>query len=152
MDKESLIDILLTRNPHSPLVPSEVWNRELTVEIDLLYGMEMLKAGLHLLNDDIDRCHHIAQERPTPEGNYWHAILHRREPDYSNSKYWYRKVGEHPVFSLLREEFSDWDPFTFVDWCEGTSRGTGEKSESWLRDVQMKEMAYLLKHVEGERN
>lgn len=111
----------------------------------------MVKAGLYLLNDDIERCHHIAQDTPTPEGNYWHAILHRREPDYSNSNYWYRRVGEHPVFSQLQGDYPEWDPFSFVDWCEGASRRRSEKPKSWLEEVQAKEMAYLLDHVRGDR-
>src|SRR5437868_4066766 len=61
-------------------------------------------AGLWLYFDFLDESHAISQELDTPEGSYWHAIMHRREPDAWNSKYWWRKVGPHPVLARLREE------------------------------------------------
>jgi hypothetical protein len=30
--------------------------------------------------------------------------MHRREPDPSNSKYWWRKVASHPVLDQLRKK------------------------------------------------
>lgn len=59
------------------------------------------KAGLWLRANDLDQSHRISQGVSTSEGSYWHAIMHRREPDYSNSLYWFRRVGAHPVFELL---------------------------------------------------
>src|SRR6516165_1333879 len=47
-------------------------------------------AGLWLFHDFLDESHAISQDIDTIEGSYWHAILHRREPDYVNSKYWFR--------------------------------------------------------------
>ena len=147
MSKKNLIGTLLNRDPLPSLEPCAVWNRNFSDKIDAIDEGGLVKAGLHLLNDDIDRCHRIAQDTPTAEGNYWHAILHRREPDYFNSKYWYRRVGEHPVFSQLRQEFHEWNPCEFVDWCESSSTGKGVKSVSWLEDVQAKEMKHLLNYL-----
>src|SRR5262245_3674168 len=42
-------------------------------------------AGLWLAHDFLDESHAISQEIETPDGSYWHAIMHRREPDYWNS-------------------------------------------------------------------
>jgi len=85
-------------------------------------------AGLWLLYDHLEECHAIAQSIETPDGSYWHAIMHRREGDFFNSKYWYRRVRELEIFpSLLHEAKSvmperfpmqRWDPFLFVDCCE----------------------------------
>src|SRR5687767_6605154 len=40
-------------------------------------------AGLWLLFDELERAHRIVQEIPTPTGSFWHAIVHRREGDFS---------------------------------------------------------------------
>jgi hypothetical protein len=41
-------------------------------------------AGLWLLHDFLDEAHAVSQDIGTVEGSYWHGIMHRREPDYSN--------------------------------------------------------------------
>ena len=58
-------------------------------------------AGLWLLWDYLDESHHVSQSLETPEGSYWHGIMHWREPDYGNSKYWFRRVGQHAIFPQL---------------------------------------------------
>lgn len=69
-----------------------------------------LQAGLWLLVDDLERSHAISQGIDTPTGSYWHAIMHRREGDFSNAKYWLRQAGSHPVWESLAM-----DPSAFVD-------------------------------------
>src|SRR5579884_1380986 len=59
-------------------------------------------AGLWLYFSCSEECHRIAQDLDTPEGSFWHAILHRQEPDSGNSAYWFRRTGFHPVFPALR--------------------------------------------------
>jgi hypothetical protein len=84
-------------------------------------------AGLWLRCNCLDESHRISQEVPTPEGSFWHGIMHRREGDYGNAKYWFRRVGRHPVFDPLAAEAKKlmalsaetWDPFAFVDLVEG---------------------------------
>lgn len=44
------------------------------------------RAGLWLYHNFLDESHAISQELDTPTGGYWHAILHRREPDFDNPK------------------------------------------------------------------
>src|SRR5437588_4341020 len=62
------------------------------------------RAGMWLLFDFLDESHAISQELHTPEGSYWHGLLHRREPDFSNSAYWFRRVGAHSIYEPLRVE------------------------------------------------
>ncbi len=147
MTLDDITELFLHRKPLPSLVPKGVWRNELIAEIEGMAAPPLVKAGLHLWNDDIDRCHSIAQAHATPEGNYWHAILHRREPDYSNSKYWYRRVGEHAIFSDLRATWPEWDPLAFVDWCQATARGTNGKPREWLEEIQAREMERLLAFV-----
>ena len=62
------------------------------------------QAGLWLLVGDLDRSHTISQDITTPDGSYWHGIMHRREGDYENAKYWFRRVGQHAVLEELSNE------------------------------------------------
>lgn len=81
-------------------------------------------SGIWLLHNFLDPSHEISQEIQTREGSFWHAIMHRLEGDFWNSKYWYRKVGNHPVFGSLAEG-DDWDPEDFVDRCESAQGSSG---------------------------
>ncbi len=108
-------------------------------------------AGLWLYHDFLDESHTLSQDIDTPTGSYWHAILHRREPDASNAAYWFRRVGNHPVFGLLAEEAQAlglrltsgrWDPFVFIELCE-KHRKSGTPEEDTLRRVQRREWELL---------
>ena len=72
-------------------------------------------SGLWLLHNFLDRSHDISQEIQSPEGSFWHAIMHRLEGDFWNSKYWYRKVGNHSAYQSVQP---NWNPETYVDSCE----------------------------------
>ena len=119
-------------------------------------------AGVWLLHDYLDESHAISQGIDTTSGSFWHAIMHRREGDFSNAKYWFRNVGHHPVFAALAERArvaaslryagasfgetclhdGDWDPFTFVDLCQAVARGQTAPRELCL-DVQQAEWELL---------
>ncbi len=89
-------------------------------------------SGLWLLAGELDRSHTLSQSIDSPEGSFWHAIMHRREGDFGNSKYWFRRVGEHPVLDQLAQlsESTYADPYQFVDAC---SRVKDRGSESYQR-------------------
>lgn len=83
-------------------------------------------SGLWLLYNHLHRSHDISQSIETAEGSWWHAIMHRTEGDFSNSKYWYRRVGEHELFAEIEADF---DPYAFVDRCQQEYR-SGELSQT----------------------
>lgn len=104
-------------------------------------------AALWLYHDFLDESHALSQEIETPTGSYWHAILHRREPDPSNAKYWFRRAGPHPVLTLLREQapalgFDYQSPQSFVDFVERV-RATGTPEEEVAKQVQNLEWQLL---------
>jgi hypothetical protein len=104
---------------------------------------ECCLAAIWLLHDFLGESHSISQQIDTPEGSYWHAIMHRREGDFTNSKYWYRRVGQHPVFKSLSELHKlDWDPYSFVDECQAAVRGKLNAREMCL-DLQQSEWELL---------
>ncbi len=131
--------------------------------INAPYGNACLAAA-YLFIDHWDTAHRIAQDLPTREGSYWHAIIHRREPDYWNSKYWFRRVGEHPVYPLLVQKIQSlplnaelekiiqqitqdnrWDPFAFVDACEHAPQ-KGEQAVSACEMIQDLEFKVLFQY------
>ncbi|MCX5661885.1 MAG: hypothetical protein NTW19_19580 [Planctomycetota bacterium] len=67
-----------------------------------LAGREGAAAGLWLYVDDLDRSHKISQKHEDDSTFcYWHAIMHRREGDFSNSGYWFGRTGAHPVMDVI---------------------------------------------------
>jgi hypothetical protein len=59
------------------------------------------ESGLWLLFGFLNQSHEISQSIHNAEGSYWHAIMHRLEGDFSNSKYWYHQVGDHSVLDAI---------------------------------------------------
>jgi hypothetical protein len=103
-------------------------------------------SAVWLLHHFLDESHQISKEIDTSSGSFWHGIMHRREGDYSNAKYWFRRVADHQVYESLASasrELLDqdpvsgslplatgqWDPFQFVDMCEDVVvDGTGDRA------------------------
>ena len=126
----------------SPLVPPGVRDPALDALIAALDAPPAVRSALHLWNDSLERCHALAQDLHDPTGSYLHGVMHRREPDYDNARYWFRKVGAHPVFALLGP---DGDPFRTVDLCEKAARDP--RLEASLRAPQAREIALLAAHA-----
>ncbi|MCG3149067.1 MAG: hypothetical protein PCFJNLEI_02525 [Verrucomicrobiae bacterium] len=80
------------QSPEQLLAPAKVVS---------LPDAHLVKAALYLKLGCLEECHRLAQQYPTPTGNYWHGIMHRHEGDISNSKYWYARVGRHPVLDAI---------------------------------------------------
>lgn len=108
------------------------------------------ESGLWLLAGDLERSHTISQAHGSAEGSFWHGIMHRREGDYGNAKYWFHRVGNHPVHHELaeriakhREEFHSKIPMErlldvgslangLVDLCQKANRD----QKSWVADLE----------------
>lgn len=75
--------------------------------IDSLLGADSAElapaaiAGLWLLVGEIDLSHDISQTLESSTGSYWHGIMHRREGDFGNAKYWMRRASGHPAIKEL---------------------------------------------------
>ena len=104
---------------------------------DAAHARAML-AGLWLWHDGLGESHEISQLLPSATGSFWHAIMHRREGDFSNAKYWYARCRHHPVLEeIAKRAKSDafvgdkplhqvlengWDPDGFVDVVQAVHR------------------------------
>jgi hypothetical protein len=66
-----------------------------------------LLSGLWLWHDCLDESHKLSQQLHTTSGSMWHAIMHRREGDFSNSKYWYARCENHPCLPTLAAQAND---------------------------------------------
>jgi len=113
-------------------------------------------SGLWLHHDFLNESHKLSQNIPTKSGSFWHGIMHRREGDYWNSKYWFRQVGDHPVLTILQsgvDHFVNaydlpelpqktWDPFLFIDMVQKYS-GTNSDMEKICKKIQRLEWQLL---------
>lgn len=177
---DTILQQFKNRAPLAPLFPTQIWKPELSRQIedatdDALFGAstgndeqrEMCaacRAGLLLLNDDLNASHKTSQQIETRTGAFWHAIMHRREGDFSNALAWFANAGIHPAFddvytaamsALLSETSPDaatfaqnleddgsWTPQEFVALCENAKLQNAEPE--WLRRIQRAEMMALL--------
>ena len=100
----------------------------------------LVRGALLYACDAIDESHGIIQKVDGDESAYWHGMLHRREGDFENARYWFRRAGTLPVFGELHHATSavsatvarqsNWDPYLFTGLCEqnkfGETETTGE--------------------------
>jgi len=135
--------LLTARTDRPRLLAVAVYDTILTPLIDGGSATYLVKCGLHVLNDDLGRAHVIAQSL---EGNatadYWHAIVHRREGDFGNAKYWFARVGDHPVIRDIHGSTAG--AVAFVDRC----RAIGDGHDVDAEDRQWREMLALLAYSE----
>src|SRR5882672_5091172 len=144
--------------PRAGAQPQAAVNRAVD---ELVGGMEfprekqqLFRALVLLWHDHLEAAHGIAQEIENADGAFVHGIMHRREPDYGNAAYWFRRVGKHPAFSEIAKragkaleakneaELSkklisggEWDPFAFITACEGATRNSSRAEEKdFLRE------------------
>ena len=107
---------------------------------------EAARGGLYVYFYCFEEAHAIAQDIAIAEGSYWHAIVHRQEPDAGNAAYWFRQVGAHPIFPALARaagQQGPWDPFAFIELCEQARRQPGSELETRARAIQRVEWQLL---------
>ena len=119
-----------------------------------LESRPLIRALALLWHDHHDAAHALVQDASGGEGAYIHGMLHRREPDFWNAKYWFRRVGPMPFFKPLAEQLKrlegagallsggSFDASRFVDMVEA-----GSPDEATLKRVQTAEFHVVVDHL-----
>jgi hypothetical protein len=145
---------------------------DLNREMDKILGNPALdsrycalsRGAILIWHDHFEAAHELAQEEENADGSLLHAIIHRREPDLSNARYWFRRVGNtHPSFGCITEKVKitlmgmgqdllakqlmpkdQWSAMAFVDLVEDALRRDDAAYDHLLRQIQAAEFYCFL--------
>src|SRR5947209_5025003 len=132
-----------------PLTIGECTSAEARRVIRISPLPELLRAGLFFYFNCWTDAHQVSQNIENAEGSYWHALIHRQEPDAFNAGYWFQRAGTHPIFPQLRRFAAlrgvnfglEWDPIKFVEYCGKIRAGSPEERRA--QEVQLAEWQLL---------
>jgi hypothetical protein len=98
-----------------------------------------LLALVLLWHDHLDASHQVSQGLEDASGAYLHGMMHRREGDFGNSKYWFHRAGPQPALAELARRLAErepdrflldhgrWNAEAFVDCCASASAASRER-------------------------
>jgi hypothetical protein len=132
-----------------PLTIGECTSAEARRVIRVSALPDLVRAGLFFYFNCWTDAHHVSQNIESIEGSYWHALVHRQEPDAFNAGYWFRRVGTHPIFPQVRRFAAlrninfglEWAPIAFIDYCYKVRPGSPEERRA--QEVQLAEWQLL---------
>lgn len=146
--------ILRTSDLLKKLTPTEPLDWRLPGEIreagdSTIFGDKVVKhaglvrGGLLYAVDALDAAHAFFQDDPSDLGSYWHGMMHRREGDFDNARYWFRRAGRLPIFAKLHvascevsatmAKQDNWDAYLLTGLCEQVKFGAPELAQECVK-------------------
>lgn len=184
-----IIARLQSRQSLPPLSPQQAWHPGLAHDIadlseetiagslpDGKQSAPAWKAALHLWNDGLEAAHGLVQELHSATGSALHGIVHRREGDYDNARYWFVRAGDHPAYHSLQSRAvlllasepmpagligqalsamrgqGSWNPSLFANTIEIHETRTNRDDEAvrlLLERLQQLELEAMLRYIGG---
>lgn len=93
-NSSSFQSVTAPTNPSTSLCsPARTLAREASSHEKHPVKRRLLEAFLLYALDDLDAAHSIFQEEDSFFGSYGHGMMHRREGDFWNANYWFRRAG-----------------------------------------------------------
>jgi hypothetical protein len=145
---EGLLEKLIPQD----ILDREVWRKVRDADDEILAGgvpignrklFQLVRGALLYAMDDLAGCHALFQAEPSDLGSYWHGMMHRREGDFDNARYWFRRSGSLPFFDNLHRETAQfspdmarqlsWDPYLFTGACEQARFGAEDETKELPR-------------------
>lgn len=141
--------------PGTGLLPSEAVSGE---------AAQVLIALIFIARGALDAAHDIVGSLDSAEATYAHAMIHRREgastgeaglPGYSNSRYWFSCLGDHPLFAQVAQfaaaqpgaprtmKSAEWQPAAFVQHCANSEKSGSSEALAFCAAVQQNEWELL---------
>lgn len=94
-----------------------------------VWSEKQVKCLLYLWHDYLEVSHQIAQDERSIEFNYFHAMIHRREGDFFNSRFWFRQLDDRHI--------------VLIDLAKEVRRFLTERKELQLLKVLVKEDGWV---------
>lgn len=125
---------------------------------------DTLEALLLLWHDHHEPAHALVQDLPDADAAFVHGILHRREPDDGNARYWFHRLGNHPAMIPLAQAAAPlldphphlhrllpngrWDPMAMIAAASAARQpGLPPYQIDLLRQLQALETRTLAQHL-----
>jgi len=146
-DTESTLRDRFTASPEAPLdatPPAGAQSvREIEADLDA-EGLQRVALGCILLrHGHLEPAHDHAQAISGPYGDWLHAIMHRMEGDYGNSRYWCGRAGGEELYDRVAEGFT---PKALTDRVEALAGDFTGDVAGPVRERHNRELAVLFEH------
>ena len=147
-----LRDDLLRELTPSRSADPELFERIIAADDELIAGgktvgdetmFSLVRGALLYAVDALAQTHALVQKVNSDEAAYWHGMVHRREGDFDNARYWFRRAGTLAFFPALHRAAAEhsptmsrqqnWDAYLVTGQCEQVRFGADDLTAELLK-------------------